>query len=301
MNQAAEPKRNHQDTVFRMLFSEKENAIELFNALEDTNYGPDTEVEFTTLEDAVYTNLKNDLGFIIDKQFIILTEHQAAINHNMPLRQLEYLARTYEKLVDAVALYGSKRVKIPTPEFFVVYTGSQKWKTTTLRLSDSFLHKPPENSVELVVKIIKMHYNNDDEQSQKVLERSEKLRGYSLLLECIKDYRSQGKDAKEAVNMAIQRCISEGILKDFLEKNSPEVGSMLFKEITSEEFAEIRAKEAAEEYYNKGRSEGIELGITNLIAAYREFHLSDDQILKKLIEKYQIEETEALAYLEKSK
>ena len=137
-------------------------------------------------------------------------------------------------------LYGSKRVKIPTPEFFVVYTGSQKWKTTTLRLSDSFLHKPPENSVELVVKIIKMHYNNDDEQSQKVLERSEKLRGYSLLLECIKDYRSQGKDAKEAVNMAIQRCISEGILKDFLEKNSPEVGSMLFKEITSEEFAEIR-------------------------------------------------------------
>ena len=146
-----------------------------------------------------------------------------------------------------------------------------------------------------------MHYNNDDEQSQKVLERSEKLRGYSLLLECIKDYRSQGKDAKEAVNMAIQRCISEGILKDFLEKNSPEVGSMLFKEITSEEFAEIRAKEAAEEYYNKGRSEGIELGITNLIAAYREFHLSDDQILKKLIEKYQIEETEALAYLEKSK
>ncbi len=102
----------------------------MFNALEDTNYGPDTEVEFTTLEDAVYTNLKNDLGFIIDKQFIILTEHQAAINHNMPLRQLEYIARTYEKLVDAVALYGSKRVKIPTPEFLssiqAVRSGKQR-------------------------------------------------------------------------------------------------------------------------------------------------------------------------------
>ncbi len=193
-----------------------------------------------------------------------------------------------------MAVRGSKS---PTSEFFVVYTGSQKWKTTTLRLSDSFLHKPPENSVELVVKIIKMHYNSDDKQSQKVLERSEKLRGYSLLLEYIKDYRRQGKDTKEAVNMAIQRCISEGILKDFLEKNSPEVGSMLFKEITSEEFAEIRAKEAAEEYYNKGRSEGI----ANLIAAYREFHLSDDQIVKKLMETYQMEEPEAFAFIKKSR
>ena len=80
---------------------------------------------------------------------------------------------------------------------------------------------------------------------------------------------------------------------------------MLFKEITSEEFAEIRAKEAAEEYYNKGRDEGIELGrdegIANLIAAYREFDLSDDLILKKLMEKYQIKESDALAYIEKSK
>ena len=97
----------------------------MFNALEDTNYGPDTEVEFTTLEDAVYTNLKNDLGFIIDKQFIILTEHQAAINHNMPLRQLEYIARTYEKLVDAVALYGSKGSKSPLLNFCRLYRQSE--------------------------------------------------------------------------------------------------------------------------------------------------------------------------------
>ena len=70
------PRRNYQDTVFHMLFSERENAIELFNALEGTDYGPDTEVKFTTLEDAIYAGLKNDLGFIINRKFLVLSEAQ---------------------------------------------------------------------------------------------------------------------------------------------------------------------------------------------------------------------------------
>ena len=85
------PRRNYQDSVFRMLFSEPKNAIELFNALEGTDYGPETKVEFTTLEDAVYAGLKNDLGFIIDQRFLVLSEAQSTINNNMPLRQLEYI------------------------------------------------------------------------------------------------------------------------------------------------------------------------------------------------------------------
>lgn len=312
MNADAIPFRNHKDSVFRMLFSEKESAIELFNALEGTDYGPDTEVEFTTLEDAVYAGLKNDLGFIIAEHFIVLTEHQSTINNNMPLRQLEYIGRTFEKLIDGAKLYAAKDLRIPTPEFFVIYTGNEKWGATSLRLSDSFLGKASENSVELVVKIINVRYNEEeDEVSRKVLERSEKLRGYSLLLEYIRENRSQSRELKEAIDGAIQRCLREGVLKDFLEKNSPEVGSMLFKEITSEEFAEIRAREAAEEYYKKGHEDGIEQGIeqglergleqgiANLIAAYREFDLPDNQLLKKLIEKYPMEEVDALTYLEK--
>ena len=304
MSEQALPKRNYQDSVFRMLFSDTESAIELFNALEGTNYGPDTEVRFTTLDDAVYTDLKNDLGFIIGQHFVVLTEHQSSINNNMPLRQLQYIGRTYEKVLDAVALYASLQVKIPTPEFFVIYTGARKWEADTLRLSDSFLGEAPENSVELVVKIIDMGYNGEkDERSQEVLRRSEKLRGYGTLLGYVREYCAQGNDTRAAVDLAIRRCINEGILKDFLEKNSPEVGRMLFKEITTEEFAEIRAKEAAEESYRLGRSEGIEAGreegIANLIAAYKEFALPREQILARLIEKYPMDEDEALAYLER--
>ncbi len=175
-------KRNYQDTVFRKLFSEPEAAIELFNALEETDLVSGTPVEFTTLEDAVYVGLKNDLGFIINDKFLILSESQSTINHNMPLRMLAYIARTYETIIPMVELYWRKNLKIPAPEFFVFYTGSEKWDVSEIRLSDSYLGDMPENSLELIVKVIKMEYNKGSSKTNRVLERSEKLRGYSILL-----------------------------------------------------------------------------------------------------------------------
>ena len=128
--------------------------------------------------------------------------------------------------------------------------------------------------MELVVKIIKMRYNTDDNETMDILERSEKLRGYSTLLAYVRQCRSEGWDLKKSIDRAVNRCIKEGILRDFLEKNSPEVGSMLFKEITSEEFAEIRAEEAAKEFYEKGKASGLietclELGLSREDTAAR--------------------------------
>ena len=295
-------RRTYQDTVFRKLFSEPENAIELFNALEDADYGSDTEVEFTTLDDAFYAGLKNDLGFIIDRKFLVLSEAQSTINNNMPLRQLEYLARTYEKLIPVGELYGKSNVEIPVPEFFVVYTGSENWDAAELRLSDCFKSPASENSLELVVKIIKMQYNSSKEETSDYLERSEKLRGYSTLLGYVKQYRKEGRELKDAFDLAIRSCIEENVLSDFLKKNSSEVMRMLYNEITSEEFAEIRAKEAAKEYYGKGleqgRSEGLEQGkIVGLIEACRDLGLSRDDTAKKLIEKLSLSEEAAEDYM----
>lgn len=285
-NKKSVPQRNYQDTVFRKLFSEPEAAIELFNALEETDLVSDTPVEFTTLEDAVYVGLKNDLGFIINNKFLILSESQSTINHNMPLRMLAYIARTYETIIPMAELYWRKNLKIPAPEFFVFYTGSEKWDVSEIKLSDSYLGDTPEISLELIVKVIKMEYNKGSSKTNKILERSEKLRGYSTLLGYIRTYRREGCGLKDAIDTAISRCIRENILKDFLEHNSPEVGSMLYNDITSEEFAEIRAQEARKE------------GILNLISTYKEFNLSRDEALKKLLEKYPMEKNAALAYME---
>ena len=69
-------KRTYKDSVFRMLFNDKEKLIELYNALFGTTYGPETPLDFTTIEEVLFKTMKNDITFTIDGTFIVLIEHQ---------------------------------------------------------------------------------------------------------------------------------------------------------------------------------------------------------------------------------
>ena len=117
-----------------------------------------------------------------------------------------------------------KAIPLLTPEFFIIYTGTEDWDVNKLRLSDSYIGNPPENSLELVVKIIDLWYNK--KKAEAILSRSEKLRGYSLLLEYVRENRKKGYALKSAIDMAVQRCIEEDILKDFLIRYGREVKGM---------------------------------------------------------------------------
>ena len=114
----------------------------------------------------------------------------------------------------------------------------------------------PQNSLELVVKIIDVRYNKED--AGEVLSRSEKLRGYSLLLNYVSLYREQGHNLKDAVEREVNRCIEENTLHEFLRKYAKEVKGMLYEDITIERFAEIRAEEQWEEGHRAGLAEGRE-------------------------------------------
>ena len=59
------PLRNHKDSAFCLLFSEPQRALELFNALTGSDMPPDTEITYTTLENAVYVDLNNDVSFVV--------------------------------------------------------------------------------------------------------------------------------------------------------------------------------------------------------------------------------------------
>ncbi|MBR5516938.1 MAG: Rpn family recombination-promoting nuclease/putative transposase [Firmicutes bacterium] len=244
--------RKYQDTLFRFMFSDKESVIELYNALEGTNYDMDTEVEFTTLENVFYVEGKNDLGFSIAEKFVVLTEHQSTINGNMPLRFLNYVTHTYNKMIDNEELFKRKAIPILTPEFYVIYTGNEDWDKETLSLSDSFIGEIPENSMDLVVKIIDVRYNK--KKAEAILARSEKLRGYSLLLNYVNTYRQEGHMLENAIDMAVNRCIDEHVLSDFLTQYGKEVRGMLYDDISIEDFAQIRG----EERWEDGRQYGCE-------------------------------------------
>ena len=153
------PRRNHKDSTFCLLFSEPERAIELYNAVTGENLPPDTELTYTTLANALYIDRNNDLGFVIQKRHLVMSECQSTINWNIPMRCLGYVSRSLENLSGKEGLYGSKLVKFPAPEFYLFYVGSETWNTKTLKLSDSFQAPPKENSLELVVNFVNLNYN----------------------------------------------------------------------------------------------------------------------------------------------
>ena len=110
--------------------------------------------------------------------------------------------------------------------------------------------------------VILLHLRSEGEEEEArktpVLQRSAKLREYGILVRYVKEGLAAGKDRKEAVDTAIERCLKENILADFLRTHSAEVEKMAWQSITMEEFIEIRAEEAAEIAAEKATAETTE-------------------------------------------
>ena len=226
--------RKYKDTVFRMLFKDKERLLSLYNAINGSHYEDPEELEIVTLENAIYMNVKNDLAFLIDLQ-LHLYEHQSTVNPNMPLRFLQYISKEYENLIDMKKLYKSKLVEIPTPKFVVFYNGTEKQpERQVLRLSNAYQNKLGEPPLELQVEVLNINagYNNEIKEQCKVLEE------YMQYVDCVRK-EAEDKDLESAVSSAVDKCIKQGILSDFLLANKAEVISMSIFEYDEEAVKKI--------------------------------------------------------------
>ena len=245
--------RAYKDGVFTKLFHDKKKIIELYNALEGTEYDDNTMVEIKTLENVLYGLYKNDMAFVIDNKFVVLVEHQSTICNNMPLRMLLYLSRVYERTVDISTVYCMKHIKIPCPELYVLYNGVDEYpEEDEMKLSDSFMVRDDKINLELKVKVLNINY----EKGKKLLRKSSTLEGYSLFIYTIREFEKSGMSRDEAINFAIEECIERGILKEFLIEHGSEVHNMLFAEFNMEK--ELKAAE--EIGLEKGIEKGIEKG-----------------------------------------
>ena len=81
--------KKYKDTVFRMLFSDRENLLSLYNAINGTTYENPEALEIVTLENAIYMGMKNDVSFLF-AHYLNLYEAQSTSNQNMPLRGTIY-------------------------------------------------------------------------------------------------------------------------------------------------------------------------------------------------------------------
>ena len=140
--------RNYKDRVFRMVFKEKKALLALYNAMNGTVYEDEEALTVTTLENAIYMGMKNDLAFMLETN-IYLYEHQSTLNPNIPLRDLIYIGIEYQQYVDDKSLYSSRLQKIPAPKFMVFYNGTDAVDDRVeLRLSNAYEHLAGEPDLE---------------------------------------------------------------------------------------------------------------------------------------------------------
>ena len=249
--------RKYKDTVFRMLFSDKERLLELYNAVSGKNYNNADELEIVTLENAVYMGMKNDLAFLLNMN-IYLYEHQSTVNPNMPLRDLFYITSEFSELVELKSLYSSALIKLPTPNFVVFYNGDIEIDDVSeYRLSDSYMTRVEEPALELRVTVLNVNHG----KNVKLMEQCESLKEYAQYVALVRKYKQETGSLDDGVKLAIEHCINEGILEDFLRKNRSEVEMTSIFEYNKEEEDRKLYEAGVEQGMEKGIEQGIEKGV----------------------------------------
>ena len=279
-NRMVKATKKYKDTIFRMLFENKENLLSLYNAMNHKNYTDADALQVVTLENAIYMGMKNDLAFILDMN-LYLYEHQSTYNPNMPLRDLFYISNEYQKLVVQKSLYSSVLQKIPAPKFVVFYNGTKEIEDVSeFRLSSAYECQTDDPDLELRVTVL----NVNEGHNQELMEHCQTLKEYAQYVAKVRKYTSLGElSLEEAVECAVEECIKEGILAEFLIQNRAEVISMsIFEYNKDEEEKKLRKAE-----FEAGREAGIEEGRMVGIKEGRMAGIEEgrSELLKQLIQR----------------
>lgn len=229
--------RRLKDTLFRKLFGEdKETALSLYNAVNGTSYSNPEDLEFTTLEDVIWMKVKNDVSFAFTRS-LNLYEHQSTYNPNMPLRGLLYFADLYRQLIPvSERLYSQQLMKIATPKYVVFYNGEKDTKDReVLKLSSAFEDSSAGIDYEWTATMLNINHG----RNAILMEQCKTLREYSRLIFLIREYQKKEMGFDEAVNKAVDECIEEGTLAEFLQKHRREVRDMCLTEFDEKKFEQV--------------------------------------------------------------
>ncbi|MDR2964644.1 MAG: Rpn family recombination-promoting nuclease/putative transposase [Treponema sp.] len=247
--------KNHKSSVFSLLFGNPDILRELYSAIEGVELPPDIPIDINTLSDVLYKGKINDLSFLIDNRLIVLIEHQSTINENMPIRLLIYVSDVYKRIINRRDMFLEKLVKIPMPEFIVLYNGNKPYDDyKELKLSDAFkdieglkvdkstIDKSPP-PLELTAKV----YNINKGHNPQMLEKSKTLEGYSIFIGKIKELKANNLSLDESIRSAVRYCLENDVLTDFLRAHEGEVVDMILEDLTMDEWMDLRYEEGLEQ------------------------------------------------------
>mgnify|MGYP003204687717 FL=1 len=288
--------RQYKDNVFCLLYRDKNNLLDLYNGLNDTNYTNVDDLTVTTLKGGVYMKYKNDASFVFG-QDLYMFEQQSSRNPNMPLRFLHYLSDVYRQMYTNSDLHRSTLLKIPVPHFVTFYNGKQPLAAESiLRLSDMYEKKIDYPELELMVRVININTGaiinqklldtekndiingtnqsddfdksnkninvgnatNSHTYSSEFLSKCETLKDYMTFVNKVRVKTDIEKiDIRTAVIEAVDECIAENVLSEFFRNHREEVITVSIYEYDEEGHLEI----VKEEGRQLGIAEGEKLGI----------------------------------------
>lgn len=238
-------KRKAKDSVFVDLFKNKSYLLELYKTLhpEDTTATEDSLMN-VTITNVLTDNLYNDLGFIVNHKLMILVEAQSSWTMNILVRVLLYLAQSYHEYFQRTGqdYYASKKVEMPKPELYVIFTGNRGRKPDKISLSKEFF-QGADIDIEVKAKVI---YESDTDDI---------INQYIIFCKVFNEQTKQHGMTREAVIETIRICKNRNILREYLLDKEKEVVTIMMSLFDEEQIMEMHIKgkqrEAAEKAAKK--------------------------------------------------
>ena len=248
----------HKDRLFCAIFRGKKELLSLYNAINETAYTDENALIVNTLDNAIYMTMKNDVSFLI-YGVLNLYEHQSTWNPNMPLRDFLYVSQQIKKMVEEKGwdLYGSRLVKIPTPQAVVFYNGKRgQPERQILKLSDAFENQEKPGCMEFQCLVLNINYG----QNRELMEKCKPLLDYAAFIDRIRHYEKQELNLENAVQQAIEECVKEDILAEYLRTYRSEVTNMILSEYDEQKHIENEKRWSYEDGREDGYADGREDG-----------------------------------------
>ena len=211
-------KRTIKDSVFTDLFQDKKYLLQLYKALhpEDTDVTEDDLTDIT-IKNVLTDNIYNDLGFTVGDKLMILVEAQSSVwTVNIIVRALMYLVQTWHDYFERTKqnLYKSKKVQMPMPEIYVIFTGERKTRPSEISLSQEFFGGK-DCAVDVKVKMI---YNGKE---------GDIINQYVMFTKVCNEQMKKYGRSRKAVMEAIRICKDRDVLREYLSNRESEVVSIM--------------------------------------------------------------------------
>ena len=275
---------NSKDRLFKLIFGRNENrewTLSLYNAVNGSSYTNPEDITITTVEDALYLSMKNDVSFII-AETMNLYEHQSTYNPNMPVRMLMYSGMVYSKYTkeNKINRYSGQLKKLPVPRLVTFYNGTKETEDRViLRLSDAF-PKGSNPDIEVTVLMLNINYGRNRE----LMEHCRPLNDYSQFVETMRKLKSEGYPSGEAVHLAIRKLDNDSPIRRYLLANEAEVSMLALTEYDEKEQRELDRRDGEERIKTLGRLM-IEAGRDEeLLRAF-----SDADLMDRLLREFEID------------